>query len=185
MIRRSTLYKRSLFLILFAFLQIAAFAQHSEYPAYTSSEAPPPGIYSTIEDYLTLRPQNPDVIFQHTAQMEGEGLNTFYLKKENGKKGEKVSPKDCFAASDGKTFYISYSGKWYKATKADGEYSFIAKLNPAAVHAVQPELPATGVSISTTSYSGSSSVSFEYPYRMKLSLADRKWLPVERVKKEK
>lgn len=176
---KNFLQKSMLTFFLLSIFQITVFAQNSDRPVYTSAEPPPAGIYLTVEDYLALKPQDSEIIFQHTAQMEGDGLNTFFHRKTNGKKGDKIDPKECFAASDGKTFYISYAGKWYKAIKTEGEYSFIARIGRDAVNLNQPGVQVTSIS------DGTSSISLEDSYRMGYSSGDGKWIPIERVRKNK
>src|SRR3954471_9177982 len=100
--------------------QMPSLAQtNSSYPVFVSQEPPPFGIYQTSNEYLNLHPGDTQILFQHVAQISGDGFNYFYIKTENGRRGKKVDPASCFAASDGKTFYISYSGEWHKATKTD------------------------------------------------------------------
>ncbi|MEO6833359.1 MAG: hypothetical protein ABI378_12495 [Chitinophagaceae bacterium] len=101
------------------------FAQKENYPVYGTA-TPPFGLYQSKDDYLNLRVSDTEVLFKHVAAMTGDGVNDFFRKKENGKMGERVSPKNYFAASDGKAFYISYNGEWYKARKIDSEYCFLA-----------------------------------------------------------
>src|SRR6187549_1463333 len=101
-------------MIILGFFHLSALAQGAEYPVFSSPNPPPLGIYLTADDFLAMQPRDTEVVFQHYAYVEGGGINNFHHKKVNGKKGEKIDPRDCFDASDGKTFYISHSGKWYK-----------------------------------------------------------------------
>jgi hypothetical protein len=168
-----------LFFLLLFFFPYSAPAQESNFSIQFSSEPPPLGLYLSANEYFAIKPTETEIIYQHIAQSGGEGINYFFKKKENGKKGEKIDPNSYFAASDGKTFYISYDGKWYKAKKMDGEYCFYTRLSRTETNVDQPKVQVTTIS------DGQSSMSMEDWYRMGFSTAERQWLPMERVKKPK
>ena len=152
----------------------------ASYAVYTSSDAPALGIYQSADDFLNLHPTNTEVIFEHIAQVSGEGFNNFYFRKGNGKRGEKISPDSCFAASDGKTFYIPYLGKWHKAKKIDNVYSFTGlKPRLSAQEAERAKLMMAGP--------GGAFVPayfMEDSYRMVFSTTQRKWIAVSKVGKK-
>ncbi len=150
------------------------------------AQGPPIGMYKGSEDYLSQHPSNTAVVFRHIAQMEGDGLNSFHRLLPDGKRGNELPAKDYFAASDGKTFYISYDGKWYKARKADSAYYFIRPRNAEEIdHRGHPHIYTrdyAGSGYSTTA-NWTAIAEGDQKYRWFYDAKEGMWKAVDRFRK--
>lgn len=142
----------------------------------------PFGVYANSEDYFKLRPSDTEIVFKHIPQMEGNGINRFWKRKEDGKKGKKLLPNDYFAASNGNDVFIAYAGFWQKAETTDSGYYFISKRRRNEID--QRRFPHFTVGYGGDVTDVSAFVEDYQLYRYRYSLVEKRWIPMERVKKK-
>lgn len=165
---------RSSFLVIALLVAISGQAQEAAYAVFTSDEPPAFGLYRTADDYLNLRPSETDVTFKYIPRMEGESFYAFFRQGPDGKKGKPIVPKEYFAASDGKTFYIAHGDRWQKAKKCDSGYCFTSRTGP---------MGDDGSTLYTRNSMGAGGSTIMIPigksreYRFYYSVSQGKWVP--------
>ena len=170
-------------------------ALRRRYAIYANKNPLPSGMYARSDDYLNLHPSDTSILFEHIPQLTGDGVNNFYARGENGKKGERLSAEDYFAASDGKTVYISWAGTWHKAVISNGEYGFfsltrgLAESGGTGYYSVGSPVSAVatvvaGVTVAAASgefgQNGGTQGKAVMYYLMQYSLPHRKWIRTSR-----
>jgi hypothetical protein len=80
------------------------------------------GLYKSYAQFLNSKPE-PGGINVETYTLANGAANTYaYMKKENGRKGEKVDPKSFFAAYSKDTWYISDGNSFTKMPYENNEF---------------------------------------------------------------
>jgi hypothetical protein len=92
------------------------------YPLYKQKGFPELALFRTVDDFINLKPVDTPLLFEHIAQLEGDGYNWFYYKTPEGKKGKRIDPEDFYAGCDGKQFYVSFGDSYRRIVKHKDDY---------------------------------------------------------------
>ena len=168
-------------LICFVMLTAAkVYAQSAD--VFPSAKHPLPfGMYGHSEHYLSLHPTDTDIVFEHIPRIEGSGVNRFYKRKADGKKGKILAPKDYFAASNGNDVFIAYRGFWQKAVRTDSGYYFISQRAPNEID--QRSFRHFSVGYQGNATDIAAVIEQNRLYKFFYSAQAGKWIPVEPAKR--
>lgn len=102
-------------------IAIAGKEGYQKYKVYT--EAPHKGIYYTYEQFLANTPADTAFVERH-YRSDGYDTYTFYTRRDNGKKGDNLDKKECFALYNGEKWFKKTSIGLYEMKFKDGDFYF-------------------------------------------------------------
>jgi len=154
-------------------------AAKSAWPLYTTQPAVP-GLYQSLDDFLTLRTTDTSFITQRVASPDAPPVYYFYRKNSRGKKGERIRPNDCVAIWDGKDWHVAHH-RGFSVLKRDGSDYYATIYLPG--FADNSVMMAIGLGVVSTRTLDAADQSLHWaPYRARLVPELGRFAPVRRVR---